>query len=187
MPNIQTFDNFNFKHIQTLSSMACSITLNYLIQITKSHIITFKIRIVIVFFHGQVMVEKNELQDETSTLQNQISELKSIIKERSVQSNLDLNAPAIESQEPQLPQYFPHEIIRLPSGDPLINPVFVIPTCHNVQVHPQQDSSLVIGNKPVSNVSKPNPRYPTPSDSWPFQLLEKPSQEAGENQQRERV
>ncbi|GKF14310.1 hypothetical protein Tco_0055772, partial [Tanacetum coccineum] len=115
-----------------------------------------------------------ELQDETSTLQNQISELKSMIKERTVQTNLDLNAPAIETQEPQL---FPQDIIRLPSGDPVLNPVFVIPTCHNVQINPQ----------PVSNVSKPNPRYPTPSDSWPFQLLEKPSQEVGEIQLRERV
>ncbi|GJU74979.1 hypothetical protein Tco_1266384 [Tanacetum coccineum] len=133
--------------------------------------------LVIKLLHVQVTVERNELQDETSTLQNQISELKSMIKERTVQTNLDLNAPAIETQEPQLPQYFPHDIIRLPSGDPVLNPIFVVPTCHNVQINPQ----------PVSNVSKPNPRYPTPSDSWPFQLLERPSQEVGEIQHRERV
>ncbi|KAI3673426.1 hypothetical protein L6452_39545 [Arctium lappa] len=134
-----------------------------------------------------VTVERNELQDETSALQKQISELKSVIKERTVQKNLDLNAPAIESHEPQLPQYLPHDIIRLPAGDPLLNPVFVIPACHNVQIHPQPDSGLVIGNKPVSNVSKPYPRYPTPSDSWPFQLLEKPSQEVGEDPHREQA
>lgn len=126
-----------------------------------------------------VAVERKELQDETSTLQNQITELKNIIKERNVQTNLDLNAPAIESQDPQLPQFFP----RLPSGDPLLNPVFVIPACHNVQVHAQPDSGSVIGNKPMSNVSKPNPRYPTPSDSWPLQLLEIPSQEVAERHQ----
>ncbi|PWA77712.1 basic helix-loop-helix (bHLH) DNA-binding superfamily protein [Artemisia annua] len=124
-----------------------------------------------------VTIERNELQDEASTLQNQISVLKSMIKEHTVQTNLDLNAPAIETQEPQLPQYFPQDIIRLPSGDPVLNPVFVIPPCQNIQINPQ----------PVSNVSKPNPRYPTPSDSWPFQLLEKPSQEVGEIQHRERV
>ncbi|CAI9283933.1 unnamed protein product [Lactuca saligna] len=108
-----------------------------------------------------VMVERNELEDEACGLQKQISELKNIIKERSqtvnVQTNLDLNAPAIEieSHEPQ--QY--------------LNPVFVIPACH-----PQLDPGLVIDNNaPVSNVSKPYPRYPTPSDSWPLQLLEKPS------------
>lgn len=134
-----------------------------------------------------VTVERNELQDETSALQKQISELKSVIKERSLQKNLDLNAPAIEPQEQQLPQYLPHEIIRLPAGDPLLNPVFVIPACHNVQIHPQPDSNLVIGNKTVSNVSKPNPRYPTPSDSWPFKLLEKPSQEVGEEPHKERA
>ncbi|PWA69876.1 basic helix-loop-helix (bHLH) DNA-binding superfamily protein [Artemisia annua] len=119
--------------------------------------------------HGlaiQVMIERNELQDEASTLQNQISVLKSMIKERTIQANLDLNEPAIETQETQLPQYFPQDIIRLPSGDPVLNTVFVIPTCQNVQINPQ----------PVSNVSKPNPRYPTASDSWPFQLLKKPSQ-----------
>nr|XP_043607109.1 transcription factor bHLH47 [Erigeron canadensis]XP_043607110.1 transcription factor bHLH47 [Erigeron canadensis]XP_043607111.1 transcription factor bHLH47 [Erigeron canadensis] len=127
-----------------------------------------------------VTVEMNELQDEACTLQKQIGELKSMIKERTVQPNLDLNAPAMESHEPQLPQYFPQEIIRIPSGDPLLNPVFVIPTCHNVQLHPQPDFKL---NKPISNVSKPNPRYPTPSDSWPSQLV-KPSQE---EQHRERV
>ncbi|KAK9080459.1 hypothetical protein SSX86_000217 [Deinandra increscens subsp. villosa] len=123
-----------------------------------------------------VTIERNELQDETRTLQKQISELKSVIKERSVQTNLDLNAPAIESQEPQLPAYFPQEMIRLPSGDTVLNPVFVIPACRNDQVYTPPDSGIGIGNKPMSNVSKPNPRYPTPSDSWPLQLLEKPSQ-----------
>ncbi|MFS7939750.1 putative transcription factor bHLH family [Helianthus anomalus] len=126
-----------------------------------------------------VTVERNELQDETCTLQKQISELQSMIKERKAQTNLDLNAPAIESQEPQFPTYFPQEMMRLPTGDPVINPVFVIPGCQNVQVHAQPE--LRTGHNPVSNVSKPNPRYPTPSDSWPFQLLEKPSQEAGED------
>ncbi|XP_024977326.1 transcription factor bHLH47-like [Cynara cardunculus var. scolymus] len=128
-----------------------------------------------------VTVERNELQDETCALQKQISELKSVIKERTVQKNLDLNAPAMESQEPQLPQYLPHDIIRLPPGNPLLNSVVVIPACHNVQIHTRPDSGLIIGNKPVSNVSKPYPRYPTPSDSWPFQLLEK----AGEDPHRE--
>ncbi|KAD0423218.1 hypothetical protein E3N88_44285 [Mikania micrantha] len=117
-----------------------------------------------------VTVERNELQDETCNLQKQISELKNIIKDRSVQTNLDLNAPAIESQEPQLPTYFPEEVMRLPAGDPVLNRVFVIPAC---QVHTQPDSGM--GNKPISNVSKPNPRYPTSCDSWPFQLLGKPS------------
>lgn len=130
-------------------------------------------------------VERNELQDETCTLQKQISELKSVIKERTVQPNLDLNAPAVESQEPQLPNFFPQEMLRLPAGDPVLNPVFVIPAPHNIQVHTQPDSSM--GNKPVSNVSKPYPRYPTSSDSWPYQLLEKPSQEVGDEQYRERL
>ncbi|KAI3500581.1 hypothetical protein L1887_36405 [Cichorium endivia] len=71
-----------------------------------------------------------------------------------VQTNLDLNAPAIESQEP--PRY---------------NPVFVIPICHT-----QTDPGVANDNNtPVANVSKPYPRYPTVSDSWPLQLLEKPS------------
>ncbi|XP_071696315.1 transcription factor bHLH47-like [Rutidosis leptorrhynchoides] len=114
--------------------------------------------------------EKNELVDETLILQNRICELKSIIKETTVQKNLDLNAPAMESQEPQLPHYFHQESVQL-QGDPILNHVFIIPASHNVQT----DSSVIQGNKPMSNVSKPNPRYPTPSDSWPLQLLEKTS------------
>ncbi|KAL4566529.1 hypothetical protein LXL04_030645 [Taraxacum kok-saghyz] len=106
-----------------------------------------------------VMVERNELEDETCGLQKQITELKNIIKERTVnvnvnvsaQTNLDLNAPAVESHEPQY-----------------INPVFVIPACHPPSV-------AIDNNTPMTNVSKPYPRYPTPSDSWPLQLLEKPS------------
>ncbi|XP_071703098.1 transcription factor bHLH47-like [Rutidosis leptorrhynchoides] len=120
-----------------------------------------------------VTVEKNELKDETCILQNQIGELKSMINETTVQKNLDLNAPAVESQEPQLPQYFHHEMIHLTSGDPIL----IIPACHNVRTHPQPDSGSVLRSIPKSNVSKPNPRYPTPSDSWPLQLLEKTSQE----------
>ncbi|KAI3768421.1 hypothetical protein L2E82_19088 [Cichorium intybus] len=106
-----------------------------------------------------VMVERNELEDEACAVQKQISELKNIIKETTVnvhvhvQTNLDLNAPAIESQEP--PRY---------------NPVFVIAVCHT-----QTDAGVVHDNNtPVSNVSKPYPKYPTVSDSWPLQLHEKP-------------
>ncbi|XP_076902475.1 transcription factor bHLH47-like [Bidens hawaiensis] len=127
--------------------------------------------------------ERNELQDETCTLQKQISALQSILKERNVQTTLDLNAPAIESQEPQLPTYYPQEMTRvLPSGDSVLNPVFVMPGCHGVQVHTQADLGSGTGmvNRPVSNVSRPYPRYPTASDSWPFQLLENPSREVGE-------
>ncbi|KAM0025823.1 putative cytochrome P450 [Helianthus debilis subsp. tardiflorus] len=88
-------------------------------------------------FHAHVIVERNELQDETCTLQKQTSELQSMIKDRNVQTKLDLNAPAIESQEPQFPTCFPQEMMRLPTGDPVLYPVFVIPSCQNVQVHAQ--------------------------------------------------
>ncbi|KAI3766187.1 hypothetical protein L2E82_16239 [Cichorium intybus] len=72
-----------------------------------------------------VIVERNELEYETCGLHKQISELKNIIKERivHVQTNVNLNAPAIESQEPQY------------------NPVFVIPVCHI-----QADAGVVIYN-----------------------------------------
>ena len=101
-------------------------------------------------------VERDELRDENSALQAQIRKLQTEIEERMVHSKPDLNAPPLEdltthlSTEPMLQQA------------PYVNPIFVIPVC------PDPHAA-----KPPANVSKPQARYPTLSDSWPAQLLGK--------------
>ncbi|KAI3759315.1 hypothetical protein L6452_07038 [Arctium lappa] len=102
-----------------------------------------------------VRLEKNEIEDETCGLQTQIGELKRrLIKE---EKKLDLNAPPIELES----QYFMED-------SPILKPVFVFPAYPNLQL--DGDGGIGVG-KAASNVSKPHPRYPTPLDSWPFQLM----------------
>lgn len=134
-----------------------------------------------------VAVEKNELEDENSALQIQIRDLKSTLKERMLQQNLDLNVTPADTQEPQVTSYFPEGCLKFPVADPslrqapILNPVFVIPVCSDPKVHPDPEPAM-LATKPISNVSRPHPRYPTPSDSWPFQILEQQS-EAGKELQ----
>lgn len=104
-----------------------------------------------------VKLEKNEIEDDTCSLQIKIGELKRLIKE---EKKLDLNAPPIEI-ESQEPPY-----LNLMEDGPILNPVFMFTASPNFQV--DGDGGVV---KAASNVSKPHPRYPTSLDSWPFQLL----------------
>ena len=111
----------------------------------------------------QVSVEKNELEEENSTLETQIGRLKKEVEERVLQSKPDLNAPppnclAMPSQEPILSQQ-PHT-------------VFVVPLHSDLQAYSHRDSTSLIC-KPTPNLSKPHARYPTSGDSWPPQLLRK--------------
>ncbi|KAK2973529.1 hypothetical protein RJ640_010584, partial [Escallonia rubra] len=134
-----------------------------------------------------VTIEKNEIQDENSALQAQIEELQCLLKEGKAQSKLDLNETPTESQGPELPSYYSENSFRLPAMQPQmqqapsVSPVFVIPICSDSQVYTDPDTAK-LATKPVSNVSKPHARYPTPADSWPSQLLEK-RPEAGEELQ----
>ncbi|XAR50067.1 hypothetical protein NMG60_11004293 [Bertholletia excelsa] len=105
-----------------------------------------------------VSVEKKELQDENFALEAEIGKLRVELEEKVVQSKPDLNAPPPE--EPVLQQ------------PPYVSPFYVIPVCSDVQACAEHDATQLVP-KPTSNVSKPHARYPTPSDSWPTQLLGK--------------
>ena len=114
-----------------------------------------------------VTVEKNELREENSVLENQIGKLQGELESRvAAQSTPVLNVPPPEFQQPP---NFPGDSFRLPAVDAAAAAalqrtpaVFVVPICpDHVQGLPMT----------TSNVRKPHARYPTAADSWPSQLL----------------
>ncbi|KAK5782876.1 hypothetical protein PVK06_037381 [Gossypium arboreum] len=120
----------------------------------------------------QVNVEKNELQEENSTLETQIRELKSEIGTRLSQSKPDLNEP------PPLPSQFHGDHPGLPAVEPVPqqpSALLVVPIHPDIQTYPTPDPGTQQQPAPKTNcvVSKPHARYPTPADSWPSQLLGK--------------
>ncbi|XP_012488903.1 transcription factor bHLH47 [Gossypium raimondii] len=120
-----------------------------------------------------VNVEKNELQEENSTLETQIRELKSEIGTRVAQCKPDLNEP------PPLPsQFHGDHHPGLPAVEPVPqqpSALLVVPIHPDIQTYPTPDSGTQQQPAPKTNcvVSKPHARYPTPADSWPSQLLGK--------------
>lgn len=119
-----------------------------------------------------VNVEKNELQEENSTLETQIRELKSEIGTRLSQSKPDLNEP------PPLPSQFHGDHPGLPAVEPVPqqpSALLVVPIHPDIQTYPTPDPGTQQQPAPKTNcvVSKPHARYPTPADSWPSQLLGK--------------
>ncbi|KAL3513208.1 hypothetical protein ACH5RR_025925 [Cinchona calisaya] len=100
-----------------------------------------------------VTMEKEELQDENSSLESQIAELQNQLKERVGYSEFDLNATPPECQHHVLTPDYVADRIRFP----------VLESSGNTE----------FASGPVTTVSKPQPRYPTPSDTWPSQLLER--------------
>ncbi|KAF6154651.1 hypothetical protein GIB67_000535 [Kingdonia uniflora] len=104
----------------------------------------------LLFESNYVTAEKNELKDENSVLEGEIEKLQTQLQER---SPLDpINPVAVIEQR-----------------NPVVAPVFVIPL-HDFQSYPDPETIQVQSTIP-SNISRPHARYPTPSDSWPSQLL----------------
>lgn len=93
----------------------------------------------------QITSEKNELLEETSALDSQVKELQREIDERAQVSQ---------------------STTQLPETAPIVGPVFVVPLHHESFV--DMDAPKV-----ASGVSKPRPRYPSSSDSWPSHILTK--------------
>ncbi|KAI9173973.1 hypothetical protein LWI28_009640 [Acer negundo] len=105
-----------------------------------------------------VTLENNELVEENSALQSQIEKLQTEIEANIAHSKPDLNVPT-EFQQPELTSHLPVEGYGLPAVETSLQQapaVFIVPICPS---------------NPSSNVSKPQARYPKPSDSWPSQLL----------------
>lgn len=121
----------------------------------------------------QVTVEKNELLEEVSALDAQIKRLQTEIDERAKCPNIDVFQPQTNSTT-QLPEdhvSFP-PIGLVPDSAPVIGPVFVLPLHHESQGFPNPFPEVNVPKVP-SSVSRPLPRYPSPSDSWPSNILAK--------------
>ncbi|KAF8037248.1 hypothetical protein BT93_B0226 [Corymbia citriodora subsp. variegata] len=113
-----------------------------------------------------VTVEKNELKEENSALEAQIEKLQSELRARVAESKPDLNAPPPECTQPAVAANYPGDTTGLATAEPPLqqtHAVIIVP------LQPQPDLSSYPVHAP--HVSKPHPRYPTPADSWPSQLL----------------
>ncbi|XP_030458144.2 transcription factor bHLH47 [Syzygium oleosum] len=120
-----------------------------------------------------VTVEKNELKEENSALEAQIEKLQSELRARVAESKPDLNAPPPECTQPAVTANYPGDATGLATAEPPLQQT------HAVIIVPLQPD---LSSYPVHapHVSKPHPRYPTPADSWPSQLLG--DQTAGRNE-----
>lgn len=115
-----------------------------------------------------VTMEKSELKEENDSLETQIEKLQGEIQARVAQSKPDLNVP------PQLELELPEQSLHLPTIEPTMQQgptVLVVPFCPDLQAAFPGPNVAELMPKPTSVVSKPHPRYPTPADSWPLQLL----------------
>nr|GMC52651.1 transcription factor bHLH47-like [Ipomoea batatas] len=126
-------------------------------------------------------VETKELEDENSVLEAEISELLSKllsqikeineIKERTTGSNLDLNLAPPECEEEALPSNVAPDYFSVPANEPASQ---TAQTMMNPVAYPAPgDLALDSPALPVSTVSKPLARYPTPTDTWSSQILGK--------------
>nr|QYI40122.1 transcription factor BHLH062-like protein [Lilium hybrid division I] len=110
-----------------------------------------------------VTVEKNELKDEKAILETEISRLRNELQERvgSIETLSMLHQPISTLSPMPLPP---------------VRPLYVVP------VHQDPRPCAEVGSAAVpptpTLVRKPQARYPTPSDSWPLELLSRTSQEA---------
>ncbi|KAF8399456.1 hypothetical protein HHK36_015321 [Tetracentron sinense] len=134
--------------------------------------------------HHYVTIEKNELRDENSVLEAQIKKLQTELQERS-ESNPNWEAAPAQSQHNPTSQLL-EDCLTMPVADPplqtapVVGPVFVIPVHRDLRAHPKTNTAQA-ALKPPSHVSRPHARYPTPSDSWPSQLLAKKPKTTQEN------
>lgn len=113
-----------------------------------------------------VTVEKNELREENSVLENQIGKLQGELESRvAAQSTPVLNVPPPEFQQPP---HFPGDSFRLPAVDAAAAALQQTPAVFVVPIRPDHVQGLPMA---TSNVRKPHARYPTAADSWPSQLL----------------
>nr|GMC48333.1 transcription factor bHLH47-like [Ipomoea batatas] len=132
---------------------------------------------------------------EISNLQNKLLSQINEIKERTSGSNLDLNLAPPEYEEEALPSNVAPDYFSVPANEPafqteqtMMNPVYIYPFRPDPRAYPAPgDLALDSPALPVSTVSKPLARYPTPTDTWSSQILgkrprlEKETQGGGSN------
>ncbi|XP_008808049.1 transcription factor BHLH062-like [Phoenix dactylifera] len=120
-----------------------------------------------------VAVEKNELIDENAVLGAEIARLRNELHERMHTNTVWHNGA--EVAPPTLPQ--PTSAV-LPVQQPPVGPLYVTPL--HQDLHPSSDTGNIPTSKPPSHVRRPHARYPTPSDSWPLELLSRHQRAAHE-------
>lgn len=124
------------------------------------------------------MVEKNELQDENSALEAQIRKLRTELKSRVSELQLDLNTVPPEYQIQGSASHSSDGLLVLPPTQPgqpqaqIVNPLRLATFCPNIQAYPEVGNEGITPRH-ISIVSKPHARYPTAADRWPSQVLEK--------------
>ncbi|XP_010926543.1 transcription factor BHLH062-like [Elaeis guineensis] len=113
-----------------------------------------------------VTAERDEIRDENTALQAEITDLQNELQAR-IQSG-SMWANSMDMGPPTLPQ----PLSTMPpmlQQPPVIRPVYSAPI-QELQLFPESRTAPAPPT-PNSNVSRPHARYPTPSDSWPGQLL----------------
>ncbi|KAJ6791832.1 transcription factor bHLH47-like [Iris pallida] len=115
---------------------------------------------------GYVTMEKNELKDENTALGADIARLQDELRER-LQSDPVWHDRSTTTPFPTLPQA---TSTPLPTAQPSVASIYVVPLQQDLQAfrEPSADPSPP---KPPTQVMRPHARYPTPSDSWPLQVL----------------
>jgi len=109
----------------------------------------------------QVTVEKNELKDENVTLEAEIAKLHDELRER-LQSEPMWHNTGADPTFPVQPTS-----TALPLAQPPAAPLYMVPFHQDLETLPE----AVTVPKPAAQVTRPHARYPTPSDSWPMQIL----------------
>ncbi|KAL2532106.1 Transcription factor bHLH [Abeliophyllum distichum] len=116
-----------------------------------------------------VTTEKNELKEENSALEAQIKRLQCEIEEK------------VHLQDASISRPENHTMVQLPEDHPTFplaglasqsTSVYIMPLHCESQLHARSHAEVNLPTPP-SNVSKPRPRYPSSSDSWPSHILTK--------------
>ena len=109
----------------------------------------------------QLAMEKNELKDENITLEAEIARLHNELRER-LQSDPMWHDSSTDQALPA-----PPTSTAVPLPQPPVAPLYMVPFHQGPQTLPE----AATGHKPETQVTRPHARYPTPSDSWPMQIL----------------
>ncbi|EHA8590260.1 putative Transcription factor BHLH062 [Cocos nucifera] len=114
-----------------------------------------------------VTAERNEIRDENTALQAEITDLQNELQAR-IQSG-SMGANSMDMGPATLPQPL-STMPPMPQQPPVFRPVYAAPI-QELQLFAESRTSPAPPT-PNSNVGRPHARYPTPSDSsWPGQLL----------------
>jgi len=131
-----------------------------------------------------VAAETNELKDENFALEAQIKSVQRELEEKLGQTKPDLNVTPPECWQAEMGSHFlGGHLPQLPHTDPstqqppILGPLYVIPINPEYQAVQKADAA---SDSPLP-VRKPQPRYPTPADSWPLHLLSKQHRDLARN------